>query len=520
MKGTSFASEKHPHGQAFDWPLPQVVVLPFWAPATFKDNQRSKATFLEAHAIGFDLDQGQTEAEVRAIAGASGYAYALAASRNHQREKNGLICDRLRLVMPLSRPASADEYRLTHEVLRTALGLRDDPGARDPTRGWFGCREVLVVGEGKFVEPIAPAGVQPQHKPEEPIRNPELHCARALQSAIEELKAAGLAEEQRDKTMARNAYGIGRLVGRCGLDEDKVIELLTSTAIEAGYDPRKALDCCRRQVQAGMKNPREVAAVASVSAQAQAPDLAAPSLTPQPPRPGSPPGPNSTPAVLAAWDAYRAWMRALRLHCDTKLVVVTYDDAARALYRRVGERRVSVLGSVHVQAAAVKKIGEEAGLLVPTSTALAFVQDYLTQANSSTENPKLYDSGSGLYRWELPHVEAMPTPTWDGILERLSDPEAFLAHVWSAVEPRYEGRQLMWLQGEGNDGKTIMLKALFDGARIPYGIAHDDDLQRASQFLFASLWDRPVCLVGDSKSVNLMMLGLVQCSFSGGRFRH
>ena len=61
------------------------------------------------------------------------------------------------------------------------------------------------------------------------------------------------------------------------------------------------------------------------------------------------------------------------------------------------------------------------------------------------------------------------------------------------------------MQGEGNDGKTILFKALFPGQLL--GIANDDDILRNDKFMFANIWDRPATLVGDSKAVNLMMLG-------------
>lgn len=59
--------------------------------------------------------------------------------------------------------------------------------------------------------------------------------------------------------MNRNAYGIGRIVDGCGLDAEKVKEVLIDAAIDAGYSPSKALECINRAVDAGMANPREVA---------------------------------------------------------------------------------------------------------------------------------------------------------------------------------------------------------------------------------------------------------------------
>ncbi len=354
----------------------------------------------------------------------------------------------------------------------------------------------------------------PGKSDEQPVRNPLGHASRAIASAIEEIKAAP--DGTRDACMNRNAYGLGRVIGICGLNRDSVIELLVTTAVEAGYNAHKALDCVTRAVDAGMKNPREAAASSSPAAVQGAPAAMPPGapvdqLRPCPPKPGAAPA-DLTSAAGRAWSekqaAYQDWMGTLRLALDARLVLVQYDQS-RVLYERIGLRRVSILGTGHVQAGAITRIGESVGLLVPPGTASAMVEAYLVQAHAVTVIPSLWDRGDGLYLWEAPKVEAGPTPTWDAILERISDPVAFLAHVWSAFEPRFVGRQVLWLQGEGNDGKSILFSAIFEGSGVPMAAVNDDDLQRASQFLFSTVWDKPAVLIGDSKSVNLMMMGAV-----------
>jgi hypothetical protein len=349
---------------------------------------------------------------------------------------------------------------------------------------------------------------------EEPIRDTFNYAARAMASAIEEVQTA--ADGTRDHTMNRNAYNLGRLIEPCGLDRDKVVDEFITACIEAGYTPHKVTDCVNRAVDAGMQNPREVApTVAGPTNGAKAPDTATasppPDLEPMPPKPGGgPPTVNSTPATIEAWKKYRHWQKRLRDACEARLVLIQYDQS-RVLYERLEPRRVAVLGSIDVQAGAVTRIGQQVGLLVPPAVAHAMVDAFKVQAHAERDNPSLYDSGTGLYRWPEPKVEAGPMPTWDAFLARLSDPEAFLCHVWSAFEPKFVGRQALWLQGEGNDGKTIALKAIFEATIGTHGIAvaNDDDLLRGSQFLFATMWDKPAVLIGDSKSINLMMQGML-----------
>lgn len=53
-----------------------------------------------------------------------------------------------------------------------------------------------------------------------------------------------------------------------------------------------------------------------------------------------------------------------------------------------------------------------------------------------------------------------PHPTWDEFLARTSDASTFRAYVWSIFEPQNTGRQALWLQGEGGDGKSTVLRVL------------------------------------------------------------
>lgn len=52
------------------------------------------------------------------------------------------------------------------------------------------------------------------------------------------------------------------------------------------------------------------------------------------------------------------------------------------------------------------------------------------------------------------------TPTWDEFTSRLDYPGVFKAWVWSIFEPRNNIRQIMWLKGQGNDGKSSVQRAI------------------------------------------------------------
>ncbi len=63
-------------------------------------------------------------------------------------------------------------------------------------------------------------------------------------------------------------------------------------------------------------------------------------------------------------------------------------------------------------------------------------------------------------KFDISMVAPGPMPAWNEFLSRLDYPEIFGAWVWSIIEPDNNVRQAMWLVGQGDDGKSVVQKAL------------------------------------------------------------
>lgn len=63
-------------------------------------------------------------------------------------------------------------------------------------------------------------------------------------------------------------------------------------------------------------------------------------------------------------------------------------------------------------------------------------------------------------KMDIDQLQPGPTPTWDEFTSRLDHPSVFMAWVWSIFEPTNNIRQVMWLRGAGNDGKSSVQKAI------------------------------------------------------------
>lgn len=106
------------------------------------------------------------------------------------------------------------------------------------------------------------------------------------------------------------------------------------------------------------------------------------------------------------------------------------------------------------------------------------------------------------------------TPAWDEFLNRLDYPEIFLAWIWTLFDPVNEGRQALWVQGNGHDGKSTIMRAIM---RI-YGEQYVASLTQGTvenNFFFSQVYGKRFVVYGDCTSERLISMGKIQ-SLTGG----
>lgn len=96
-----------------------------------------------------------------------------------------------------------------------------------------------------------------------------------------------------------------------------------------------------------------------------------------------------------------------------------------------------------------------------------------------------------------------PTPTWDEFLSRLDYPELFMAWVWSIFEPTNTVRQVCWIRGPGQDGKSEVQKALeyAIGEHQCYSVKEND---LGNQFFLGSVYGKILITFPDCGYLNLI----------------
>jgi hypothetical protein len=124
------------------------------------------------------------------------------------------------------------------------------------------------------------------------------------------------------------------------------------------------------------------------------------------------------------------------------------------------------------------------------------------------------DPGDCLVRLSLP--KEGDWSAWNEFTSRLDAPETFCAWVWSVFELRHGGRQMCWLRGDGHEGKSRVTVVLASVLGTAAGVLDDDRLSGdGKRFALASVWDKRLISVPDTKVRNLAMTGLLH-QLSGG----
>lgn len=103
----------------------------------------------------------------------------------------------------------------------------------------------------------------------------------------------------------------------------------------------------------------------------------------------------------------------------------------------------------------------------------------------------------------------MGMPATMGFLDRLNDKEAFAAWMYGVYSGEYEGRQILWLQGEGSDGKSKFMKAfneaVFGGTSGVGGVVQNSTLKNSPAFVASLFVDKRFVYVPDNSNRRLLM---------------
>lgn len=98
-----------------------------------------------------------------------------------------------------------------------------------------------------------------------------------------------------------------------------------------------------------------------------------------------------------------------------------------------------------------------------------------------------------------------PIPAWIEFDSRLTDAQVFRAYIWSIFEPKNKGRQTLWIQGNGENGKSVVLRVIGDALGHNGHVAITGGSIKDSRFSAAAVYGRSLLTYADCKNVNFLM---------------
>ena len=122
----------------------------------FKNGIRNKENFIQADLIGLDFDEGTTIEEAQHLF--HNYMHIIAPTKSHRKEKNGVVCDRFRVILFLGEPITDNDtfestwFDLYQKYPNIDKACKDSSRYFEPS--------VSIYSEdltGAFIYPVKPA---------------------------------------------------------------------------------------------------------------------------------------------------------------------------------------------------------------------------------------------------------------------------------------------------------------------------------------------------------------------------
>jgi hypothetical protein len=227
-----------------------------WCPSIFRKNQRHTDNTIETNLVVLDYDVGiPTLQEMLIMLEVEGLRHIVALSRNHQKEKSGLTCDRFRVILhPKNKPSPNNEqfyYQIKEFHKRFP---KADGSCCNTDRFYFPCSQIVVVSDGSQVEWPNARPINDIKKSK--IKNIERRLVKANYGVLDPRTSAFLNRGIYRDSRRRETFLCARNLAIIGWDYEKTYgAVINAPYSKEGLKP-KDLDDLPRQITNGYKAGR------------------------------------------------------------------------------------------------------------------------------------------------------------------------------------------------------------------------------------------------------------------------
>ncbi len=459
--------------------LSDLILTGNWSTGLLNTEHRALLNWIGSDFLAIDID-GEMPLQIAVgKMASSGYRYAIGTTQSHQKMKGTKPpTDRYRIVLELtSRCADLADWAATYAKVTNDLGLPADPQARDAVRYWKPCQSIVS---------LQPVGATLDVVRAEPTPDPRWENSERPAGMVQDLASAradveGWAPAVEGQNGSKVAWDLAvRLVRGYGLTPEKAAEVMApwNDRCVPPWTEAELLHKCR-DAERKARAPWGFRFYQGTKAEVLARAL---------PKYG-PPGSAGVP---------------YRVYPDGSMVLQQSEDSVRMSIHDIW-RSAS---------------GHEASLPDLDNAFRWWRQKIPVQIGTPT--PVVVDDEPGP---ALARLSTAPgdCPAWDEFLARLSAPDTFLAWLWM-VTLKDASRQILWIQGEGQDGKSVVSSVLADALGAAAITLDDSYMDKAERWMGSSVFGRRLVIVDDTKMRQLTRRGPIHrlsgrspmmCEFKG-----
>lgn len=218
--------------------MAKLITQNSWSPSLFRDNYRNNKNFLRAHCLALDIDQGLTLKQAYKIF--KEFKHIIAPSRSHQKLKNGVVCDRFRIILFLSKPIlSQESFRATWKAVHNLCPWADT-SCSNPGRHYYPSQNIYSAkSKGKL---IIPQEEKIKKSPIAPTANNDFYLkwtTKGLNPSTLKFLMNGAIKGERNNELFKAALDAAKK----GYPQAWAIEQLSKKVVDSDFSEEEAQVC-------------------------------------------------------------------------------------------------------------------------------------------------------------------------------------------------------------------------------------------------------------------------------------
>lgn len=456
--------------------LHSIIQTQAWSAATFTNNSRNKENFLGVDCIALDFDGGISVNDVLNRLRTLGFSHSVTASKSHQIEKNGEVCDRFRLVIPLSkRIDDAKEYASTWQFLNS-LFPECDQACKNEDRYYSPSPKSLnFKADGSCVNPVPP----PKNVPKTTSKETKTTSSYGIlhRDALYFLENAASLNGKFNDALNKAAF----MLARGGISQETARTMLESVSpspfdsndiktFNSGYESGEKKGLMREAKKAATTTDEEIVDICT--------------------------------------DYF------------TNVFHVVEDDQGRRnnLLQELPGKIVKRTSTDKISGDIGRLIADVMGTFLEAVECRRHADNWIMYTTALTETPRTvaFENYTGLAFHKLDFIPAEgPAPLFEEFLSRTTNAHALQAFIWSLFVDESDRQQYVWMYGDGGNGKSSIGDFLGRCLGPSYMAKNSVNMYNNKNFT-STLVNKRLAVFEDSNSTKFVQSGTFKEITGGG----